>query len=132
VMTRRKVFTARFELDEAGYWEVVTELRRGRYAISSGQTLPKVRRRIRQAIARALGVEETSFTVRDELALPLQAMSILKRYQAAREKLRKAELEAAEATQLAARMLSELGISRRDAGDLLGLTGARVHQVLTR
>jgi predicted RNase H-like HicB family nuclease len=130
-MGKQKTFVARFELDEDGYWAVVADLGGGKSAISDGQTLPKARRRIRQAIALALDVTEESFSLRDELALPRKAMTTLERYQEVKEQLRKDELEALKATKVAVQALSALGLSVRDAGDLLGLTGARVHQVLT-
>jgi predicted RNase H-like HicB family nuclease len=129
-MARRKVFTAHFELDEDGYWAVVADIAPGKSAISDGQTLPKARRRIRQAIALLLDVDEQSFGIQDEFVLPRQAMNCLQRYRGAQEKLRHDTEEAAAAARNAAQVLSKLGISRRDAGDLLGLSGARIQQVL--
>jgi predicted RNase H-like HicB family nuclease len=129
-MARKKTYTARFDLDESGYWAVVVNMGGGKAAISDGQTLPKARRRIRQSIALLLDVDEHSFDVREEINLPTKAMVRLRRYQGAREKLEHDALEAAEAARSAAKVLSALGVSRRDAGDLLGLSGARVQQVL--
>jgi predicted RNase H-like HicB family nuclease len=126
-MAKRKTFAARFELDEDGYWAVVAELGANKSAISDGQTLPKARRRIRQAIALLLGTDESTFDVREEINLPHKAMAKLRRYQGAQEKL---HADAAEAARSAAQVLAKLGISRRDTGDLLGLTGARIQQVL--
>jgi predicted RNase H-like HicB family nuclease len=129
-MAKRKTFAARFELDEDGYWAVVAELGPGKSAISDGQTLPKARRRIRQAIALLLDVDEKSFDLREEINLPRKAMATLQRHQGAQEKLQADAAEAAEAARSAAQALAKLGISRRDAGDLLGLSGARIQQVL--
>ena len=130
-MARRKTYTARFELDDDGYWSVVADLGAGKAAISDGQTLPKARRRIRQSIALLLDSDdEQSFDVREEINLPRKAMATLQRFKGAQEKLRQGEVEAAAAARLAAQVLAKLGISRRDAGDLLGLSGARIQQVL--
>jgi predicted RNase H-like HicB family nuclease len=129
-MSKRKTYIARFDLDEDGYWAVVADIGPGKAAISDGQTLPKARRRIRQSIALLLDVDDRSFDVREEINLPRRAMTTLRRYQVAQEKLRKDAAEAAEAGRVAAGVLSKLGISRRDAGDLLGLSGARIQQVL--
>jgi hypothetical protein len=129
-MSKRKTYIARFDLDEDGYWAVVADIGPGKSAISDGQTLPKARRRIRQSIALLLDVDERSFDVREEINLPRRVMTTLRRYQVAQEKLRKDAAEAAEAGRVAAGVLSKLGISRRDAGDLLGLSGARIQQVL--
>jgi predicted RNase H-like HicB family nuclease len=130
-MAKRKTFTARFELDENGYWSVVAELTAGKSAISDGQTLPKARRRIRQSIALLLDVDdENGFDVHEEINLPPKVMATLRRYQGAQEKLQADAVEAAEAARSAAQVLAKLGISRRDTGDLLGLSGARIQQVL--
>jgi len=129
-MAKRKTYTARFELDENGYWSVVTEVSPGKAAISDGQTLPKARRRIRQSIALLLDVDESSFDICEDVNLPRRAMTSLRRYQGAQQKLRQDTEEAAQAARAAAQVLAKLGISRRDAGDLLGLSGARIQQVL--
>ena len=129
-MAKRKTYTARFELDENGYWSVVTDVGPGKSAISDGQTLPKARRRIRQSIALLLDVDESSFSICEVVNLPSKAMTSLRRYQGAQQKLRQDTEEAAQAARAAAQVLAELGISRRDAGDLLGLSGARIQQVL--
>jgi len=129
-MARKRSFTARFELDGSGYWAVVAEIGSGKSAISDGQTLPKARRRIRQAIALLLDVGEETFEVGEEFNLPRKAMTSLERHLNAQEKLRQDTVEAAHAARAAAQVLSNLGLSRRDAGDLLGLSGARIQQVL--
>jgi len=129
-MAKRKTYTARFELDKNGYWSVVTEVGSGKAAISDGQTLPKARRRIRQSIALLLDVDENSFDICEDVNLPRKAMTRLRRYQGAQQKLRQDSEEAAQAERAAAQVLAELGISRRDTGDLLGLSGARIQQVL--
>lgn len=129
-MAKKKTYTARFELDENGYWAVVATLGVAKSAISDGQTLPKARRRIRQSIALLLDVDEHAFEVREEISLPTRAMAGLRRYEGARAKLEHDAAAAAAAARSVAKVLSALGISRRDAGDLLGLSGARIQQVL--
>jgi predicted RNase H-like HicB family nuclease len=129
-MASRKTYPARFELDENGYWSVVSDVGPGKTAISDGQTLPKARRRIRQSIALLLEVSEGSFDIREDVNLPRKAMTSLRRYQGAQKKLRQDTEEAAQAERAVAQVLAKLGISRRDAGDLLGLSGARIQQVL--
>lgn len=129
-MAKRKTYTARFELDENGYWSVVSEAGPGKSAISNGQTLPKARRRIRQSIALLLDVDESSFDICEVVNLPRKAMTSLRRYRGAQQKLRQDAEQAAQAARAAAQVLAKLGISRRDAGDLLGLSGARIQQVL--
>jgi hypothetical protein len=57
-------------------------------------------------------------------------MTSLERHLNAQEKLRQDTADAADAARAAAQVLSKLGLSRRDTGDLLGLSGARIQQVL--
>jgi len=70
VMTKQKTYRARYEKDENNYWSVVVQVSPKRTAVSDGQTLPKARRRIRQAVALLLDVPEDPFDLVDEFALP--------------------------------------------------------------
>jgi predicted RNase H-like HicB family nuclease len=46
-----KKLVANFEKDEDGYWTVVVQLGPKESVISNGQTLPKARKRVREALA---------------------------------------------------------------------------------
>jgi predicted RNase H-like HicB family nuclease len=129
-MAKRKTYVARYERDENNYWSVVAEVDTKRSAISDGQTLPKARRRIRQALALLLEVKAESFDMVDDVVLPKPVRSALKALAAADAALseRQAALYAAQEKAAAALVLH--GLSRRDAGEVLGLTGQRVQQVL--
>ena len=111
---------------------VTAEIAPRKVALSDGQTLPKARRRIRQAIALLLDVDEQTFDISEEVKLPPRAMAKVRRHQDAQAKLRQDSQLATRAAREAAEVLADLGISRRDAGDLLGVSGARVQQVLTK
>lgn len=128
----KKTYTATFERDEDGYWAVVAQVAPRQSAISDGQTLAKARRRIRQAIAALLDAPEDSFDVEERLRLPAEARRCLQRYQRAQARLDQQERDAKEAQRAAAKALAKAGLSRRDAGDILGVSGARVQQVLGR
>ena len=125
-----KRYRATYERDEDGYWSVVVKVGLRQAAISDGQTLPKARRRIRQALALLLDVPEDSLEIVDDVKLPAPAMRALKRLQATQLRLERQARETDQARRKVAAELDRLGISRRDAGDLLGVSGARVQQLL--
>ena len=123
-------FVARYERDENNYWSVVADLGGKRTAISDGQTLPKARRRIRQAIALLLDASEGSFEVVDDVFLPATVRRAMRSYEAAQEAAKVKARALDEARRKAAEALERHGLSRRDAGELLGLTGQRVQQLV--
>ena len=96
-----------------------------------GRTLEQARRRIREALdlwvsdaARA----ELEFRVR----LPAGMRAEIKRARSARERSARAQLDAHEATVHAAKDLTDgLGLSLRDASELLDLSYQRVHQLVS-
>lgn len=123
-------YVARFERDENGYWSVVADLGAKRTAISDGQTLPKARRRIRQAISLLLDAPEGSFEIKEEVVLPARARRALDNLLAAQKAARETSAALDDARRAAAVALQAHGLSRRDAGELLGVTGQRVQQML--
>lgn len=128
-MTKRKV-TVRYERDEDGHWTAVAKLGPKDSAISDGPTLERARQRVRQAIALHLETAEDAFEIQDDVVLPAAAKRALRRYVGARTKAEALLDQSGAALKEAAEQLSDVGLSRRDAGDLLGLSGARVQQVL--
>jgi predicted RNase H-like HicB family nuclease len=129
VMARRS-YVARYERDESGYWSVVVRVGRKRSAVSDGQTLPKARRRIRQAVSLLLDAPEDSFELVDDVVLPKGVRRALQTYEGVREATRAKVRELETARRRAAKALESHGLSRRDAGEILGITGQRVQQLL--
>lgn len=125
-----KKYVVTYERDENSCWSAVVKISSRETAISDGQTLPKARRRIRQAVAVALDVPEDSFELVDAVQLPAAATRALKRYRETQSELERWERDAERVRHAVASELDRLGISRRDTGDLLGLSGARVQQLL--
>jgi predicted RNase H-like HicB family nuclease len=128
----RRSYVARYERDENNYWSVVVEVAPKRTAISDGQTLPKARKRIRQALALLLDAPEDSFEIVDDIVLPTKVQWAIKSYVKTKEQVEAKQREAEAAQRAAAKALEQHGLSLRDAGEILGLTGARVQQVLAR
>lgn len=130
--SKRPSYAARYARDENDYWTVVVDLGDRRTAISNGPTLPKASKRIRQAVALLLEVSEHSFDLIDDVRLGPSLTRALKRLQASQQRLEEQEARAETERLAVARALTKLGISRRDAGILLGVSGQRVQQLLEK
>jgi hypothetical protein len=79
-----------------------------------------------------LVIGDAAFTVgfAEKIRLPLKARRELTRHQTARRRAEDQGKQAMKAARTAAVALANAGLSVRDAGSLLGLTGARVSQIL--
>lgn len=126
-MPRHQRYTAHYTRED-GWWIVRIQEAKGVH--SNGRTLEEARRRVREALSLAIG--DTAFTVdfSDKITLPADARRELSRHRTARRRLENETLQAVKAAKGAARALAKAGLSVRDAGSLLGLTGARVSQIL--
>lgn len=129
-----KKLQAVFEKDETGYWTVVVRLGPRESVISDGQTMPKARRRLRQALAAHLDVDVTDvvrrFDIEEQVTLPAKADRAVAEYRKAAARAVEAAKALEESRRRAAYALVRLGVSRRDAGDLLGVSGQRVQQLV--
>lgn len=132
-MKKRRV-EAVFERDENGYWSVVAQLGRHQSVISDGQTLPKARRRLREALAVHLDVDESqiesSIKIEERIKLPAMADRAIAEFKQAEDTARAATLTLERKRRKAAQALDSFGLSRRDSGDLLGVSGQRVQQIV--
>ena len=104
-----------------------------------GRSLSEVRKRIRDALACSLDdlseqaaarvAREAEFV--EEVKLPARIRRTLAACRQKRERLTQAQAELqAEARRAALELTQEIGISLRDAGELLGLSQERVRQLL--
>ena len=124
-------YTVTYERDEAGWW--IAEVQGVAGVNSNGRTVADARRRVREALALAVGdpVAEAAEFV-DNVRLPSEARKVVARATAARSKLDTVQVEAQETTATAVRELRKrLGLSVRDIAELLGISHQRVQQ-LTR
>ena len=126
-MSPKKTYTAIYERDgQDDAWNVRIEGLQG--CQSYGRSLHQARLRAREALAMWLDREPESLVIRDQLPPSIAAVAD----QAAKAR-RDAEVAGARAqreTVQAVEQLSALGISRRDAAELLGLSHQRVQQLL--
>ena len=117
------------ERDETGAWLARVPSVPGCHTY--GRTLEQARRRIRQALE--LWVDDApSADLLFDIRLPAEIREKLRGVRTARRRSTRAQLEASTAVSRAARDLTErLGLSLRDAGELLGVSHQRVQQLVS-
>jgi predicted RNase H-like HicB family nuclease len=99
---------------------------------SFGRTIEEARRRVRQALALAIGDVEAKAAVFDEkVDLPADVLSLIKEAIATRARAKEIERAASEKQLRAAeRLIRGLKLSLRDAGELLEVSHVAVSKVL--
>ncbi len=126
----RTSYTVRYERDETGWW--VAQVKEAPAAITQGRTIAEARRRIREALALALDDDAAAKRAKliDDVRLPADARRALEEARAARARLATESKKAQKSTAKAVRTLLEsMHLSVRDAGDLIGISPQRVHQL---
>lgn len=123
------IYTIRYEKDETGWWIATVKEVRGCH--TQGRTIEQARRRIREALGLFVDQAEKSELI-DDVVLPANARSLLKRVLSTRKRAEEEAIKLQNTTAEAAEVLTkDVGVSVRDAGELLGLSHQRVHQLLT-
>jgi predicted RNase H-like HicB family nuclease len=127
-----KNYTVRYERDaESGWW--TAQVKEVPAAITQGRTINEARRRVREALSVALDDDKAASKANlvDEVKLPVAAQRTLERARAARKRLEDETGKAQALTSLAARkLIDDMGLSVRDAGELLGISHQRVQQLM--
>jgi hypothetical protein len=90
--------------------------------------LRQAQSRIREALALWLDRDPQQLVIRDEL--PAHLSAVAENVARARREAERAGTKAQEETSKAVKRLTDLGLSRRDAAELLGLSHQRVQQLL--
>jgi len=126
-MSPKKTYVAVYERDpEDDAWNVHIEGLDG--CQTYGRSLRQAQARIREALALWLDRDPQQLLVRDELPADLSAVADT--VARARREAERAGTKAQEETTRAVKRLTDLGLSRRDAAELLGLSHQRVQQLL--
>jgi hypothetical protein len=97
-----------------------------------GRTLPSAKRYARSALAVYLEVDDLTaagIQVVDDVRLPTEISDEINRLIDQRAKADRLRAEVADATRRAAADLRRMGLSTRDVGAILGISGARVAQI---
>lgn len=125
--TPKKTYVAVYQRDEIDdAWNVHIAGQNG--CQTYGRSLRQAQSRIREALSVWLDCEPDVLTIRDEF--PPRLAEVAAAANRLRERAEQAEAKAKAETAHAARALTDLGLSRRDAAELLGLSHQRVQQLL--
>lgn len=130
---RKHHYIVRYERDQDGWWVVTIDSKPGGVnCVSQGRSLKQARSRIREALALCLDDEKAAKeAVLDEhIEIGRAVKTRLKRLADTRERLEKLRTEASHETREAAKILTDQGLSMRDAAELLGVSFQRVQQLL--
>lgn len=100
--------------------------------VAYARTLEKARENIAAALGRALRTYPGNVAIDDEIAVRPAATKAVAEARRARDAALKAESESRRATLLAAQSLQKAGLSLRDVAYVLGLSHARVHQIVQK
>ena len=115
--------------DEAGWW--VATVRGVSGCHTQGRSLRQALSRIREALATCVDDDVTADQLDPHVHLPAEARMAVARYETTCKRLERQQQAAHVAADLAVEMLvGELSLSVRDAGDVLGLSHQRVHQLV--
>ena len=122
-----KRYTVKYERDESGWWS--GEIKEVQGCRTQGRTIAQVRRRIREALKLFVSDAKTA-QLQDDVILPSQARRTLSSYRQARQRADRQSALAQASTLQAVRVLTKrLGLSTRDASEILGLSHQRIQQL---
>ena len=126
-MSPKKTYVAVYERDpEDDAWNVRIQDLDG--CQTHGRSLRQAQARIREALGLWLDRDPQQLMIRDEL--PADMTAVADTVSRARQDAERAGTKAQEETTRAVKRLTDLGLSRRDAAELLGLSHQRVQQLL--
>jgi predicted RNase H-like HicB family nuclease len=126
-MKAKSKYTVKYTIDESGMW--VAEVKGLPGCITQGRTIEQTRERVREAIQVFLDLPKPYEGELDgDVDLPAETKSVL--VELGKVRLKKAQAEALERVkmQAAVKLLTQL-MSLRDAGELVGVSRQRVHQL---
>lgn len=123
-----KTYRVVYELDDDGYW--VVDIPKLRGAHTQARTIPTARERAREVIALITDESPDSIEIGEEdFRLPAPVAAKVTAAREARQRAEAAEADLAVKLHDAAVAVVQIK-STRDAGELLGLSHGRVHQLV--
>jgi predicted RNase H-like HicB family nuclease len=127
-MRAKKVYTVEYERDESGWWVASVPEIDGCH--TQGRTIEQARERIREAIQACLDLPEPyGGKLADEVRIPAGARKAVAAAKTAKEQAQAAEATAFVRSREALAKLLDLGLSLRDAGELLGVSRQRAQKL---
>ena len=125
-MAKMKTYTVAYERDEKGLW--VAHVKGIAGCHTQGRTIAQARDRIREALT-LFDEHADKARLQDDVRLPGEVNRLVSAQRSARSKQEAAEAELRELNVKAARALTkQVGLSLRDAGELLGASQESVRQ----
>jgi predicted RNase H-like HicB family nuclease len=122
-----KTYHVDYERDDAGWW--VATVREVAGCHTQGRTIEEARRRIREALSTAVDDADKA-ALADSVKLPKPIEREVRRAKDLRRDVEERTARAGDAARKAVRaLLKDMGLSVRDAGTLLGMSGQRVQQL---
>ena len=126
-MSTKKTYVAVYERDAVDdAWNVRVEGLEG--CQTYGRSLRQAQSRIREVLGLWLDREPTKLVIEDQM--PAKLAAVADRVSKARVEAERAGAKAQEQVAGAAKALTDLGLSRRDAAELLGLSHQRIQQLI--
>ena len=126
-VSRMKTYVAVYERDSVDdAWNVRIDGVKG--CQTYGRSLRQAQARIREALGLWLDRDPSALRIEDQM--PAKLAAVAKRANQARLDAERAGAKAQEQVAGAAKALTDLGLSRRDAAELLGLSHQRVQQLV--
>jgi len=119
-------YTVVYERDESGAWLARVPDVPGCHTY--GRSIRQAQSRIREALGLWVDDADQAELIPD-IRLPRQARTVVSRAKAARARALKDQQEAAKAARDASRCLAALGLSARDASEVLGISHQRAQQL---
>lgn len=123
-------YTVQYVRGEDGLWSACVKEETG--VRTQGRSISEARSRVREALAAAIGASRAA------AAQLVDAIEIPAKMRRAIENLKKAQQRAEQRQQIASKfarkiareLVRERGLSLRDAGEVMGVSGGRVQQLL--
>lgn len=126
-MSKKKTYVAVYERDAVDdAWNVRIDGLEG--CQTYGRSLRQAQSRIREALALWLDRDPATLVIDDRM--PPKLAAVAQRVSKARHDADRAGARAQEQVASAAKALTDLGLSRRDAAELLGLSHQRIQQLV--
>jgi predicted RNase H-like HicB family nuclease len=125
-MARTKTYTVTYERDDKGFW--VARVKGVAGCHTQGRTIAQARDRIREALA-LFDEHADEARLEDNVRLPVDVNRLVSAQRSARSKRAAMEARLSDLNVKAARALTrQVGLSLRDAGELLGASQESVRQ----
>lgn len=126
-MSKKKTYVAVYERDAVDdAWNVRIDGLEG--CQTYGRSLRQAQSRIREALGLWLDRDPAALVIEDRM--PTKLAAVAKRAHRARVEAERAGAKAQDEVAGAAKALTDFGLSRRDAAELLGLSHQRVQQLV--